>query len=384
MIERESEDMIRILVFNYGSTSAKLSIYEDKICVHELSVAYSEKEEKFEWPPAEDVAFKTKAVLNWLESLNLSMDDIDVFAPRLGATFYGGDGGTFRVEGVLKEQVEAKYFPDKPIVHPLFETIEIINQLQKHTNKQIPIFATDPASIDQILPEARLTGLPGSVRRCFAHAINQRAAARKAAEALGKKYNELNLIVAHMGGGTSIGAHVKGRILDCTDGTGDADGPFTSKRAGAVPAADVIKICYSGKYSKPSEIISILKGQSGLQGYLGTSDLREVEKRMDQGDAEAELVFKALGYQISREIASFYATMCGIVDAIVFTGGMAHSHRLVNLISSRVGRMANVFVYPGEMENEALALGAYRVMTGEEEASVYNVEDEYKNAFSKK
>lgn len=175
---------------------------------------------------------------------------------------------------------------------------------------------------------------------------------------------------------------MKGRLLDCTDGTGDADGPFTSKRAGAVPAVDVIKMCFSGQYQNPSEIISVLKGQSGLQGYLGTGDLREVEKRIDQGDAQAELVFNALGYQISREIASFYATMCGRVDAIVFTGGMAHSHPLVNLISSRVGKMANQFVYPGEMENEALALGAYRVMTGEEEAAVYRVEDEGKNAFS--
>ncbi len=221
--------MIRILVFNYGSTSAKLSIYEDKICVHELSAAYSEEEEKFEWPPAEDVAFKTKTVLSWLESLNLSMDDIDVFAPRLGATFYGGDGGTFRVEGILKEQVEAKYFPDKPIVHPLFETIEIINQLQKHTKKQIPILATDPASIDQLLPEARLTGLPGAVRRCYAHALNQRAAARKAADALGKKYNEVKLIVAHIGGGTSIGAHIKGRLLDSTDGTVMLTGLYIQK-----------------------------------------------------------------------------------------------------------------------------------------------------------
>lgn len=192
--------MIRILVFNYGSTSAKLSIYEDKICAHELSVAYTEEEEKFEWPPAEDVAFKTKAVLDWLVSLGISLDDIDAFAPRLGATFYGGDGGTFKVEGVLKEQVEAKYFPDKPIIHPLFETIEIINQLQKHAGREIPIYATDPASIDQLMPEARLTGLPGSVRRCSAHALNQRAAARMAADALGKQYNEVNLIVAHMGG----------------------------------------------------------------------------------------------------------------------------------------------------------------------------------------
>jgi butyrate kinase len=173
-------------------------------------------------------------------------------------------------------------------------------------------------------------------------------------------------------------------MLDSTDGTGDADGPFTSKRAGAVPAADIIKMCFSGKYNTPSEVTNILKGKSGLQGYLGTGDLRAVEKRIAQGDDEAEVVFKALGYQISKEIASFYATMYGRVDAIVFTGGMAHSHKLVNLIASRIGNMAKVFVYPGEMENESLALGALRVMMGEEEAAVYNVEDEIKNAFSQK
>ena len=373
---------MRILVLNFGGTSGKLSIFEDLNCMEEYSFDYSQEELDLSLPAAEDVKNRTDAVLRWLDDVGYKMSDFDALAPRLGATFYGGDGGTFKVEGVLKEVIEEKYIPDKPLMHALFGTIKIVDLLLETTDKEIPIYVTDPASIDQFVPEARITGLPGAAKRASFHAISQRAVARKAAAEMGKKYHEINAVVAHMGGGLSIGAHERGRIVDTTDATGDGDGPFSAKRAGAVPSGAIIKMCFSGKYTE-EEMYRLVRNQAGLEGYLGTSDLREIEKRIEAGNKEAELIFNALAYQISREIAACFASLHGKVDAVAFTGGMANSKKLIQAIRSRVGIMAPFFIYPGDLENEAIAAGAYRVMTGEEELAQYDVSNEYKNEFSK-
>ncbi len=374
--------MLKILVLNFGGTSGKVAVYEDLKCVKDFDYDYTPEELNLSLPAAVDCKNRADKVLAWLDSIGMKMDDFDAIAPRLGATFYGGEGGTYKVEGVLKEIVEEKCVPDKPLLHALFGTIKIVDDLRETTDKDIPIYVTDPASIDQLIPEAKVSGLPGASKRSSFHAISQKAAARKAAEELGLKYQEANIVVAHMGGGLSIGAHEKGRIVEATDSTGDGDGPFSAKRAGAVPSGPIIKMCFSGKYTE-EEMYRMVRNQAGLEGYLGTSDLREVERRIEAGDKEAELVFNALAYQIAREMAAGIASCHGHVDGFAFTGGMAYSKKLIAAIKDRIGTLAPFFLYPGDLEIDAIAAGAYRIMTGQEELTEYKLEDEVKNPFSK-
>lgn len=373
--------MLRILVLNFGGTSAKVAVYEDDKCIHNYSMPYSEEEVRLSLPAKEELNLKKNRILEWLESVGLQIKDLDAFAVRLGGLFYGGDGGTFLVEGDLRKHVESLYNPEKPLTHATEITFVLVNELQKDLKVKKPSYATDPTTINQFLPEARITGHPLFTKRIAFHALNQRAAARKAAADLNKTYKDVNLIVVHAGGGVSVGAHEKGRIIDVNDSSGDGDGPFAPNRAGTLPTGQLVNLCYSGKYSKV-EAFRVLKGESGLKAYLGTEDLREVEKRIDNGDEHAELIFKAMAYQISREIGACYATLCGEVDAIVMTAGMSHSDRLVDLVSKRVEKIAPVLCYPGEFENEALALGAYRVMSGQEKPTEYQGEGSNVQAIS--
>ena len=341
--------------------------------VHDFNLDYTKEETDLSCTSAEEIAIKKKNVLAWMDSIGLKVEDLDAFAPRFGGMFYGGDGGTFIVEGELEKHLNNMYTPDKPAIHATYLTMELINQLMEGVEKKIPVLTTDPSTINQFLPEARITGNPLFYKRAAFHALNQRAAARKAAEALGKRYDEVNLIVVHAGGGVSVGAHQKGRIIDVNDSSGDGDGPFSPNRAGTLPTGPLVHLCFSGKYTE-KEVFKLLKGKAGLRAYLDTDDLREVEKRMDNGDKQAELIFNALAYQISREVGACATALCGKVDGIVMTAGMAYSKRLVAAVEKRVSFIAPVMPFPGAFENEALALGAYRVLTGQELPAVYEGE----------
>lgn len=373
--------MYKILVLNLGGTSTKLAVFENKRCVLEGNASI-EKPADRPMTGREEVLKRKETILKWLADNRLKLDDFDALAPRMGITFYGGDGGTFQIEGALRDCLEAKYFPDRPLSHPVFGVIGLLDELCGEMSHTVPILTTDPASVNQYLPEAELTGCSLITKRSSFHALNHRAVARKAAEDIGKTYETANFIVAHLGGGVSVGAHSHGRIIDVNDATGDGDGPFSANRSGSVPAGPIIDLCFSGTYTK-EEAIWLLRGNSGLKAYLGTEDLREAEERAQQGDETAALVIRALAYQISREIGACYATLCGDVDAIVLTAGMAHSDLLCNLISCRVGKIAPILRYPGGFEKEALAFGAYQVLSGEAEPSVYHADLEYKNVGGK-
>ena len=373
--------MYRILVFNFGGTSSKVSVYEDDKCIINHSLQYTEEEVAACKLGKDYFDLNIKRVTEWLSDINLKIEDFNAFAVRLGGMFYGGDGGTFLVEGDLYDHVKTLYTPEKPLPHPTRITMAIVDELQKDLKEKLPSLATDPSSISQFLPEARITGHPMFTKRAAFHALNQRAAARKAAAELGKKYDELNFIVVHAGGGVSVGAHEKGRIIDVNDSSGDGDGPFSADRSGSLPTGQLLHLCYSGKYTE-KEAHRMLRGGGGMLAYLGTTDLREAEKRIDDGDESAELTVKALAYQISREIGACCATLCGEVDAIVMTGGMAYSDYVVGLVRERVQKMAPILLYPGEFENEALALGAYRVLSGQEKPAVYEGESKNMRALS--
>ena len=368
--------MYRILTLNFGGTSAKLSVWEDEKCVKDFSLDYTPEETNLLLTSEEEVELKTKKVLDWLDSISLKMSDFDAIAPRFGGMFYGGDGGTFMVEGALEEHLKSMYHAEKPATHATYLTYEIAKRLLEGVEKEVPMYTTDPSTVNQFLPEARITGNPLFYKRASFHALNHRAVARKAAQELGKKYEDVNLIVVHMGGGVSVGAHDHGRIIDVNDSSGDGDGSFSPNRAGTLPTGQLVHLCYSGKYTE-REAFKLLKGEAGLKAYLGTDDLRDVDKKIADGDKEAELILKALAYQISREIGACYASLCGEVDAIVLTAGMSHDKALVELIKKRVGKIAPMFIYPGGFENEALALGAYRILSKKEKPAVY--EGESKN-----
>jgi butyrate kinase len=243
----------------------------------------------------------------------------------------------------------------------------IANEIASQLN--IPAFIVDPVVVDEMDDIARISGMPEIERISIFHALNQKAVARRAARDLGKPYESLNLIVAHLGGGISVGAHRNGRVVDVNNAL-DGEGPFSPERTGTLPVGSLIKLCYSGKYTI-DEIKKKIVGKGGLVAYLGSNDGRTVQAMVEQGNKEAELVYKAMAYQVAKEIGSCAAVLEGKVDAIVITGGLAYDKMLVGWIKDRAGFIGDIKVYPGEDEMIALAEGGLRVLRGEEQAKEY-------------
>jgi butyrate kinase len=246
-----------------------------------------------------------------------------------------------------------------------------------------PAFIADPVVVDEMMDEARLSGMPDISRRSIFHALNQKACARRTAAELGRPYEKCNFIVAHMGGGISVGAHRQGAVIDVNNAL-DGDGPFSPERCGGLPAGQLVSQVIAA-YAEPGvvpapgdEIHRKLKkrlvGRGGVVAYLGENDLRAVENRIDSGDEPADLVFRSLIHQISREIASHGATLKGKIDGIILTGGAAHSSRVIEALKERLGWMAPVFVLPGEGEMEALAANALQALAEPQEVRSYGGE----------
>ena len=232
----------------------------------------------------------------------------------------------------------------------------------------VEAYIVDPVSVEEWPERARLSGLALIERQCLSHALNTKAVAKRYAREVGRSYQQLRLIVAHLGSGISISAHQGGRMIDVADGVNE--GPFSAERPGKLPAIELMHLCFSGRYTH-REMETLLWRGSGFYSYLGTKDLAEVERRIDSGDARASLVFDAMAYQIAKEIGAMATVLLGRVDALLITGGMAHSARLVAAVQAAVGWIAPVVVYPGEHELQALAEGVLRVLYGEEPVREY-------------
>jgi butyrate kinase len=232
----------------------------------------------------------------------------------------------------------------------------------------IPAFIVDPVSVDEMEPEARISGLPDLPRLSFSHALNSKAVARRTAAALGRGYFDCNFVVAHLGTGVSVTAHRKGRMVDVSGA--EEEGPFSPARSAGLPSLSLVKLCYSGKYTE-KEMLARMVGNGGMYAHLGTRDVREAEQRAAAGDAQAALVLEAMAYKIAKEIGAMAAVLAGKVDRVVITGGIARSESLVAKVKARVAWIAPVEVLPGEEELEALAEGAIRVLRGEEAAKTY-------------
>ncbi|MFN3282864.1 MAG: butyrate kinase, partial [Pseudothermotoga sp.] len=271
--------------------------------------------------------------------------------------------------GILPPVESGTYLVNEKMVHYLkhLSPVRHVSNLAaviayEFADGKIPVYITDPVSVDEMIPEARFSGIPEIERKSLSHALNIKAVCRKVALEFNKQFDELNFVVAHLGGGISVAAIKEGRIIDVNNA--NDEGPFSPERTGELPVGDVARLCFSGKYTK-DELKRKFIGKGGLVAYLGTNDLREALK-MAQNNKKADLIVEAMAYQISKEIGGMCAVLCGAVDAIVLTGGMAYSTDFVDRIRSYIYRFAPIFVVPGEYEMEALALGALRVLRGQE------------------
>ncbi len=354
--------MTRLLIINPGSTSTKIAVYDDENMMFEETLRHSTSEiNKFE-RIYDQYEFRKNIIVETLEKNNIEIKSLDGVVGR-GGLLKPIEGGSYRVNEAMLEDLKAGYNGEHASNLGGILAYEIGREIDKDS------FIVDPVVVDEMEDIARVSGLKGIERKSILHALNQKAVARRYASEVQKSYDDLNLIVAHLGGGISVGAHKKGRIIDVNNAL-DGEGPFSPERSGSLPIGEMVKLCFSGKYTL-DEVKKMLKGQGGLVSYLNTNDAREVSERIKDGDKYAELIYKAMSYQVAKEIGGLAAVLHGEVDAIILTGGIAYDKEFVSWIERRVEFIGKVIVYPGEDELKALAEGGLRVLRGEEEARLY-------------
>ena len=357
--------MYRIIVLNPGSTSTKVALYEGDKRIFSETVDH----------PASDLAgfanivdqlpYRKEIITKMLKGKGVDPATADAFS-AICTGLLPMDGGVYEVN----EKMYAHGQVGPGSRHPGNLGPLLARDFADEFGGRA--FIVDASSVDEFEEEARMTGFVEVLRTSRGHPLNQRAAARKYASDCGKSYEELNLVVAHLGGGISVSAHCRGKMIDTVDST-RGEGRMAPTRSGTAPLADVIELCYSGRYTEKEMLTKVMK-TGGWTAHLGTSDAREVERRIEEGDQYAALVYRTTAYQIAKDIAAMAAVMKGKVDAIILTGGVAYSEMMTEMIKERVGFIAPVEIYPGEFEMDALAAGAIRVLEGKEEPKYYTGE----------
>ena len=355
----------RILTINPGSTSTKIALFENENRVFEEVLRHRPEEISRFKGTLDQYQWRKDVVLKALKRHGVDLGILDAVVGR-GGLLPPLESGTYRVN---QEMLDYLRNPNRERTHPSDLGAMIAYEIASPLG--IPAFIVDPVSVDEFDPLARISGLPEIERKSLSHALNLKAMARRAAKDLGREYHEVNLVVTHMGGGISVSAHRKGRMIDVNQAL-DGTGPFSPERAGGLPVGDVLRLAYSGKYTYEQLFRRITK-EGGLLAHLGTNDAREVERRIEAGDRKAALVYEAMAYQIAKEIGGMATTLKGDVDAVVLTGGLAHSKMLVGWIKERTEWIAPVLVYPGEDELLSMAQGALRVLTGKEAAKEFSI-----------
>lgn len=352
----------RILTINPGSTSTKIAIFDNDKPVFETNLTHPNEEIEKYAMIIDQYDFRKKVILDTLNEAGINLQKLDGVVGR-GGLLKPIKGGTYAVNEQMLADLRAGLMGE----HASNLGGIIANEIATQLN--IPAFIVDPVVVDELQDVARISGMPEIDRKSIFHALNQKATARRAAGDLGKKYEDCKLIVAHLGGGISVGAHEGGRVIDVNNAL-DGEGPFSPERTGGLPVGDLAKMCFSGKYTH-NDIKKKIKGNGGLVAYLNTNDGRVVQQMIDNGDQQAELVFKAMAYQVAKEIGSCAAVLKGNVDGIILTGGIAYNKTFVQWITDHVSFIGKMFIYPGEGEMEALAEGGLRVLKGEEAAQIY-------------
>ena len=358
------EKLHRILVINPGSTSTKIGVFDNDILIMEKTIRHSTEVLSEFSSIIDQHDFRKQTILEALDEDGMNISKLAAVCGR-GGLLRPIEGGTYSVNDIMLSDLR------KGILGQHASNLGGIIAFDIAQALNIPSFIVDPVVVDELDPIARISGFSLIERKSIFHALNQKAVARRYAKEVGRPYEELRLIVTHLGGGITVGSHLNGRVVDVNNGL-HGDGPFSPERAGTVPAGDLVDLCFSGQYYR-HEIMKKLVGQGGMVGYLGTNDAVTVEKRIKKGDQDAKRIYDAMAYQVAREIGSASAVLSGQVDAILLTGGLAHGKEFVEAISARVGWIADVIVHPGENELQALAEGAVRVLSGEEQAKVYSI-----------
>ncbi|MDM0813008.1 butyrate kinase [Clostridium perfringens] len=348
----------KLLIINPGSTSTKIGVYEG-----EKETLRHSAEEILKYDTIFDqLDFRKEVILKVLKEKGIDINELDAVVGR-GGMLKPIEGGTYEVNDAMVEDL--KIGVQGPHASNLGGILS--NEIAKEIGKRA--FIVDPVVVDEMEEVARLSGVPELPRKSKFHALNQKAVAKRYAKEHNTSYEDVNLIVVHMGGGVSVGAHRKGRVIDVNNAL-DGDGPFSPERAGGVPSGELLEMCFSGKYSK-EEVYKKLVGKGGFVAYANTNDARDLIKLSQEGDEKGSLIFDAFIYQIAKEIGSMAVVLDGEVDAIVLTGGIAYSDYVTNAINKKVKWIAPMVVYGGEDELLALAQGAIRVLDGVEEAKIY-------------
>ena len=353
----------KILVVNPGSTSTKIALYEGNKQIYVKKIIHTSNELTAFLHTREQYDFRKKIIFQELEKANINLQTIDVVVGR-GGVLKPVVSGVYRINDAMLYDIKNSFAE-----HVSNLGILLARALADSAGDRKEAFIVDPPSVDEMEDIARITGMPEISRISLLHALNQKAVAGKFSKEINKKYEEINVVVVHMGGGISVSAHKKGKIID-TNNALNGDGPFTPERAGTVPAGQLVDLCYSGKFTK-AEMMKKLTGKGGLVAHLGTNDLINVIKMINKGDKKAEILYHAMAYQIAKEIGAMATVLDGNVDGIILTGGMANDENFNYLIIKKVKYIAPIFVYPGENEMEALAMNVLMALKGEIEIKGY-------------
>ncbi|HWQ61746.1 MAG TPA: butyrate kinase [Negativicutes bacterium] len=351
----------RILAINPGATSTKVAVFEGDKPLFKKTVEHHGDDLKGFIRVFDQEGYRLDLILRTLAEAGIALDSLNATVGR-GGLMKPLVSGTYEVNDLMVDDLKNRPQGEHASNLGAALALDIGRKLS------VPAYIVDPVSVDEMEDVARISGLPELPRVSLVHALNHKAVARKVAKEKGRRYEDLNLVLAHLGSGISIAAHRKGRMVDVSNGKDE--GAFATDRCAGLPSTTLIKLCYSGKYGE-QELQRLVMGAGGLYAYIGTRDVREAEKRAAEGDAQADLVLDALAYQVSKVIGEMAAVLEGDIDYIVLTGGIAYSQRITAAITRRVKFIAPVVVSPGEEEMESLAMGALRVLRGEEQAKVY-------------
>ncbi len=352
----------KILAINPGSTSTKIAIYEDERPLWVPTLHHSHEEiSRFE-KALDQLEWRRGLIMKAIEENGFNIHDLSAVIGR-GGLIKPVPGGVYEVNARMQDD----------LIHAEKKHVCNLGGLlaaEIAETAGVKAYIADPPVVDEMCDEARISGLPSCPRKSIFHALNHKATARLHCKRNGLCYEEVNLIVVHMGGGISVAAHRKGQVIDVNNAL-DGDGSFAPDRAGSLPSCSLIRACFSGKFSSADEMIRFISSKGGLVAYLGTNSVIEIRSRIEQGDTQAKKLLDAMCYNVSKQIGAAAAALCGKVDAILLTGGIAHCEPVVDYIRDHCAFIAPLSVYPGENELESLALNALAVLRKEREASVY-------------
>jgi len=352
-----------ILAINPGSTSTKFSLFEEEKLIFEKTLRHSSEELKRFERISDQFHFRRNLIMDELSERKIDVSRIAAVVGR-GGLVKPIESGIYKVNQRMKDDLTAGYSGQHASNLGGLIADDIATSLFCAC-----AYIVDPVVVDELQAIARVSGHPEIERKSIFHALNQKAVARIYAASTGRKYEDLNLIIAHMGGGVSVGAHKNGKVIDVNNAL-NGDGPFSPERSGGLPAGQLVDLCFSGKFSH-DELMSMLTGRGGMMAYLGTNSFIEICKMADNGDQKAILIGTAASYQVGKEIGSMAAVLAGKVDAIILTGGMAHQDSYINYIRSMVKFISEVVVYPGEDELKALAFNGLLALDGKIEIKTY-------------